>query len=119
MRPTSGWSSLARQLAVAVHLATAVAEGREYLLARIPDTLRAAGLTPDAAAQMVSAKLGKLLAIDPTVGINMLSVGNSAEALLEVGPATQTRLEQRAGWFPRHQLQLSTQLPLRLGTHNQ
>src|SRR5437016_1574375 len=29
-------------------LAAAVAEGRAYLLARIPDTLKAAGLTPDA-----------------------------------------------------------------------
>jgi hypothetical protein len=55
-------------------LAAAVAEGRAYLLARIPDTLKAAGLTPDAAAQMVSGELGKLLAIDPTVGIGVPSI---------------------------------------------
>lgn len=44
-------------------LAAAIAKGRAYLLARIPDTLKAAGLTPDAAAQMISGELGKLLAI--------------------------------------------------------
>lgn len=58
-------------------LASSVAEGRAYLLARIPDTLKAAGLTPDAAAQMVSAELGKLLAIDPTVGVGVPSVCDS------------------------------------------
>lgn len=46
----------------------AVAQGRAYLLAHIPDALAAAGVTPEGAAQMVSAELGKLLAIDPTVG---------------------------------------------------
>jgi hypothetical protein len=55
-------------------LAAAVTEGRAYLMARIPDTLKAAGLAPDAAAQMVSAELGKLLAIDPTVGVGVPSV---------------------------------------------
>jgi hypothetical protein len=48
--------------------AAAVTQGRAYLLARIPDALAAAGVTPEGAAQMVSAELGKLLAIDPTVG---------------------------------------------------
>lgn len=49
--------------------AAAVAEGRNYLLARIPDALKSAGITPESAAQMVSAELGKLLAIDPTIGL--------------------------------------------------
>ncbi|MBV9756820.1 MAG: hypothetical protein JO047_07180 [Alphaproteobacteria bacterium] len=49
--------------------AAAVAQGRAYMLARIPDALAAAGVTPEAAAQMVSAELGKLLAVDPTVGV--------------------------------------------------
>lgn len=52
-----------------VGLAAAIAEGREYLLARIPDALRAAGVTPEGAAQMVSAELGKLLALDPTISV--------------------------------------------------
>ncbi len=52
-----------------VSLAAAIAEGRDYLLARIPDALKAAGVTPEAAAQMVSAELGKLLALDPTVSV--------------------------------------------------
>jgi hypothetical protein len=60
-----------------VSLAAAVAEGRAYLLARIPDTLKAAGLAPEAAAQMVSAELGKLLAVDPTVGLGVPLVGDS------------------------------------------
>lgn len=50
-----------------VSLAAAIAEGREYLFARIPDALKAAGVTPEGAAQLVSAELGKLLALDPTV----------------------------------------------------
>jgi hypothetical protein len=58
-------------------LAAAVAEGRDYLQARIPDALKAAGITPEGAAQMVSAELGKLLAIDPTVGVGLRNIGNS------------------------------------------
>ncbi|HVB67999.1 MAG TPA: hypothetical protein VNE67_09110 [Acetobacteraceae bacterium] len=52
-----------------VSLAAAVAQGRDYLLKRIPATLKAAGVTPEGAAQMVSGELGKLLALDPTVGV--------------------------------------------------
>jgi hypothetical protein len=59
-------------------LAAAVAEGRDYLLTRIPDTLKAAGLTPEGAAQMVSGELGKLLAIDPSVGVGFLSASRSS-----------------------------------------
>jgi hypothetical protein len=72
-----------------VSLAAAIAEGRDYLLARIPDTLKAAGITPEAAAQMVSAELGKLLALDPTVSI--ASQGDASRAAAsshnEVSPA--------------------------------
>ncbi len=50
-------------------LAAAIAEGREYLMARIPDALKAAGVTPEGAAQLVSAELGKLLALDPTISV--------------------------------------------------
>lgn len=60
-----------------ISLAAAVADGRDYLLARIPDLLKAAGVTPEAAAQLVSAELGKLLAIDPTIGVGGVSVENS------------------------------------------
>lgn len=52
-------------------LAAAIAEGRDYLLARIPDALQAAGITPEAAAQMVSGELGRLLAVDPTVSVGL------------------------------------------------
>jgi len=66
-------------------LAAAVAEGRDYLLKRVPDTLKAAGVTPEGAAQMVSGELGKLLAIDPTVGVGPFSgksVGIAAANLM-------------------------------------
>lgn len=52
-------------------LAAAVAEGQAYLLAHVPDALKAAGLTPEVAAQMVSAELGKLLAIDPSIAVGV------------------------------------------------
>lgn len=51
---------------VAVHdaaLATAV----NYVVTKMPDTLKTLGLTPDHVHDMVSARLGVLLASDPTV----------------------------------------------------
>jgi hypothetical protein len=57
-------------------LVAAVAEGQAYLSAQIPDMLKAAGLTPEAAARMVSAELGKLLAIDPTIGLGTSFTGS-------------------------------------------
>jgi hypothetical protein len=59
--------------------AAAVTQGRAYLFARVPEALTAAGVTPEGAAQMVSAELGKLLAVDPTVGVGKL-VGYSRPA---------------------------------------
>lgn len=50
-----------------VALAAGINAGGSYLLDRIPDTLRAAGLSPEDAAQIVGAELGKLMAIDPNV----------------------------------------------------
>lgn len=50
-----------------VALAAGINAGGSYLLDRIPDNLRAAGLSPEDAAQIVGAELGKLFAIDPNV----------------------------------------------------
>lgn len=50
-------------------LNAAVAQGKDYLLASIPSALKAAGVTPEGAAQMVSGELGKLLAVDPSVSV--------------------------------------------------
>lgn len=70
-----------------ISLAAAVAEGRAYLLTHIPETLKAAGLTPETAARMVSAELGKLLAIDPTVGVGSAGGLNRTGAGASAGPA--------------------------------
>lgn len=77
-----------------VSLAAAVSAGCDYLLARIPETLRAAEITPEGAAQMVSAELGRLLAIDPTVGVGRPlgagAVGPSASAaMISPGPSSK------------------------------
>lgn len=50
-------------------IARAVEAGGLYLLDRVPDTLRARGVTPEGAAQIVGAELGKLLAADPSVRV--------------------------------------------------
>lgn len=47
----------------------AIAKAVGYVTAALPDTLAKLGLTPDSVAAMVSAELGRLLAVDPTVGI--------------------------------------------------
>ena len=74
-----------------ISLAAAISTGRDYLLARVPDALKSAGITPEAAAQLVSAELGKLLAIDPTVGIGApLGRGSSDVAVAnEAGNASR------------------------------
>lgn len=49
---------------------TAAAEaGARYLLDRVPDTMRALGVSPEDAAQLAGAELGKLLAVDPSVRV--------------------------------------------------
>jgi hypothetical protein len=45
----------------------ALAAGAGYVVAKMPDTLRTLGVTPDGVRDMVSARLGVLLASDPTV----------------------------------------------------
>jgi len=45
----------------------AIAIGANYLLSRAPDALKQLGMTPDAVAGMVAARVGRLLAADPTV----------------------------------------------------
>lgn len=50
-------------------LGAAIDAGGRYLVDRIPDTLQRAGVTPEAAAQLVGAELGRLLALDPSVRV--------------------------------------------------
>lgn len=50
-------------------VAKAVQAGSLYLLDLVPDTMRARGVTPEAAEQIVGAELGKLLAADPAVKV--------------------------------------------------
>ncbi|MDE2106744.1 MAG: hypothetical protein KGL39_56540 [Patescibacteria group bacterium] len=45
----------------------AVAVAANYLLSRLPDTLKEAGVTPEAVDGLVAARIGKLLAADPTI----------------------------------------------------
>lgn len=51
---------------VAVHN-DALATGTKYVVDRFPDAMKALGLTPDNVQAMVKARLGTLLAGDPTV----------------------------------------------------
>lgn len=53
----------------------ALAVAVKYVVERLPDTLKALGLTPDHIAQMVSARLGSLLATDPTITAGVPPVG--------------------------------------------
>jgi hypothetical protein len=52
-----------------VVVANAVQAGSLYLLNRVPDTMRARAVTPEAAEQIVSAELGKLFAADPGIKV--------------------------------------------------
>ena len=45
----------------------AVAAGVSYVVTNLPDTLKSLGITPDNIEEMVKARLGVLLAKDPTV----------------------------------------------------
>ena len=47
----------------------AIAAGVNHVLASVPDYLKQLGITQDHVAQMVSARLGELLAQDPTVSV--------------------------------------------------
>lgn len=51
---------------VAIHDA-ALAQGVSYVVARMPHAMQQLGLTPEHVGEMVSARLGRLLASDPTV----------------------------------------------------
>lgn len=51
---------------VAVHNG-ALATATSYVVSNLPDTLQKLGITPDKVTAMVSARLGTLLATDPTV----------------------------------------------------
>lgn len=55
----------------AASLNAAVAAGVEQMLANLPAALERAKMTPATAAAMVSGELGRLLAIDPTVGVGV------------------------------------------------
>ena len=48
---------------------TAVAHGLQYVMQSMPDALKRLGVTPDHVGTMVTAELGKLLAVDPNVSI--------------------------------------------------
>lgn len=60
-------------------VAAAVAEGRDYLLKRIPDALKSAGVTPEGAAQMVSGELGKLVAHNRALAAPMVAAAAQLE----------------------------------------
>jgi hypothetical protein len=47
----------------------AVAEGTRYVLATLPATVAALGLSPEHVAAMVTGELGRLLAVDPNTSI--------------------------------------------------
>ncbi len=47
----------------------ALAVGVNHVLASVPDALKAIGITPDHVSAMVEARLGGLLAADPTVSV--------------------------------------------------
>ena len=47
----------------------AVAHGVQYVMQSMPDALKRLGVTPDHVGAMVTAELGKLLAVDPNVSI--------------------------------------------------
>ena len=47
----------------------AIAVGANHVLASVPDALKAMGLTPEHVSAMVEARLGGLLAADPTVSL--------------------------------------------------
>ena len=47
----------------------AVAHGMQYIMQSMPDALQRLGVTPDHVGEMVTAELGKLLAVDPNVSI--------------------------------------------------
>jgi hypothetical protein len=51
---------------VAVHNG-ALAQATTYIVSNLPDTLKELGITPDKVQEMVSKRLGALLATDPTV----------------------------------------------------
>lgn len=48
----------------------AIATGANYVLNSMTDTIKAAGITPEHVATMVTAELGKLLAADPGVTVS-------------------------------------------------
>jgi hypothetical protein len=81
-------------------LAAAVAAGCDYLAARIPDALKAAGITPEGAAQMVSAELGKLLAIDPTVGVGIVQSPSFGTRAPDGAEVAVNRLAREAAAAP-------------------
>ena len=47
----------------------AVAQGVEYVMQSMPDAIKRLGVTPDHVGAMVTAELGKLLAVDPNMSI--------------------------------------------------
>jgi hypothetical protein len=52
-----------------VSLHAAIAAGVSYLVANLPRALQAQGITPERAAAMVAAELGRLIALDPTINV--------------------------------------------------
>lgn len=64
---------------------SALAVGAQYVTGKLPETLDTLGLTPDAVHEMVSARLGTLLASDPTVTAGVPAVPTPA---VPVQPAT-------------------------------
>lgn len=68
----------------------AVAHGVEYVMQSMPDALQRLGITPDHVGAMVTAELGKLLAVDPNVSIAPPVAPANATA-----PAAQAAYPQR------------------------
>lgn len=67
---------------IAVHN-EAIAHGADYMIKKIPQKLKQAGVTPDAVNSLVSSRLGILLASDPTV-----SAGKPGPAQIPASPST-------------------------------
>jgi hypothetical protein len=78
-----------------VHSA-ALATGVDYVNAHLPDTLRATGCSPEAVREMVAARLGLLLASDPSV-----TAGTPSPAALAIAPVPVTTVGETLPPGPR------------------
>lgn len=74
-------------LTIAAGQNAGVAIAASYVLAQVPDTLKQLGVTPDTVTAMVGARLGTLLAADPTVSTQAAAPTPQAAPATEPAPA--------------------------------